>query len=81
MLQLAGQRLGRGLRRAPGDEDPGTAIGAGVVAAMCGVGLHEPDAIDGRRQRGCGDLAMHGAGAIAEFGSADREVEAAILAQ
>jgi len=47
------------------DEDPGAAIGAGVVAAMRGVGLQETDAIDGRRQRGRGDLAMHGAGAIA----------------
>ena len=81
MLQLACQRLGRGLRRASGNEGPGAAIGAGVVAAMRGVGLLEMDAIDGGRQRGRGDLAMHGAGAIAEFGGADREVEAAILAQ
>ena len=81
MLQLAGQRFGRGLRRAAGDEDAGAAIGAGVVAAMRGVGLLQTDAIDRRRQRGRGDLAMHGAGAVAEFGRADRQVEAAILAQ
>ena len=48
---------------------------------MRGVGLPETDAIDGRRQRGRGDLAMHGAGAIAEFGGADLEVETAIVAQ
>ena len=35
------------LRRAAGDERAGRAIGAGVVAAMRGVGLRQADAIDG----------------------------------
>ena len=82
MLQIApASASAAALRRAPGDERAGAAIGAGVVAAMRGVGLLEADAIDRRRQRGRGDLAMHGRGAVAEFGGADREVEAAVVAQ
>ena len=71
----------RDLRRASSDERSGAAIRAGVVAAMCGVGLQQADLIDGRRQRGRGDLAMHRRGAVAEFHRSDRELEATILPQ
>ena len=59
-LDCAGEIFRRRLRRASGDEGAGAAIGAGVVAAMRGVGLLQDDAIDRRRQRGRRDLAMHG---------------------
>ena len=64
-----------------GDKGAGAAIGAGIVAAMGGVGLHQADLIDGGRERGRGDLAMHRRGAVAEFRGADGELEAAVVAQ
>ena len=58
-LELSGKTFRRHLRGAPRDERAGAAIGAGIVAAIGGVGLLEVDLIDRSRQRGRGDLAMH----------------------
>ena len=67
--------------RAPGDEGAGAAISAGIVAAIRGIGLPQADSVDRGRQRGRGDLAMHGSGTVAEFRGADREFEPAIVPQ
>ena len=48
---------------------------------MRGVGLPQTDPIDRGVERGRRDLAMHGRGAVAEFGGADRQIEAAVVAQ
>ena len=80
-LEIVSQMLCRRLRGAPGDEGPGAAIGAGVVAAMHRIGLQQADLIHRRLKRGRGNLPMHRAGAVAEFRGADDQLEAAILAQ
>ena len=77
-----GRKLHRGrMRCLARNEGARTAIGAGVVAAMGGVGLAQADAVDGGCERRRRDLPVHGAGAVAELGGADGEVEAAVVVE
>ena len=69
------------LRGAAGDDGAGAAIGAGVVAAIVGVGGENDDAVGRRAERGRRDLMMHRGGAVAELGGADDQLVAAVVAQ
>ena len=62
----------------PATTVPVEAVGAGVVAAMVGVGLRRADLRRRRAEHRRGDLPVHGGGAVAEFGGADGQVVAAV---
>ncbi|MGY4503057.1 hypothetical protein ACVWYH_007014 [Bradyrhizobium sp. GM24.11] len=80
-LQLGRKLYRGGLRRLAGNERARAAIGAGIMAAMGRVGLAQADPVDGGRENRRGDLPVHGAGAVAELGGADGEIEAAIVVE